>query len=266
MSFEKPFGAMEPWLLEMTILSNRHARSAGQENPENYIIFGDSRVPLALIGHAQAEAAGDAYEAYFAANPPQGKVALLSSGHVRAVQTKTIYLPRIKSAVISHMAIKTYLGEHRYGAVNGVGVEGVAAQFPDFPQLRREAIAKGECHMLPYPGFDADGVLGESQFEVHGRTAAIRRDLRALYDHGFWVVIINSHGTSGRGAQMNILGVPSTDENWKGWPAPNNCQIDLIHQGVRRCLHIGAANPDEPCASKAIAQAHPLIQAGIGTP
>lgn len=252
---------MHDWLREMEILGIRHGFSAGQREPAQYLLIGDSKIPLDIAGRVQARDCGLALHAHFQNNPPVSGVAVLSSPYQRAKETFRIYRARVQSAVLGPISYPDYLGEHRYGAVNGLLPHQVSMQHADFLRARAEATQRGTRHLLPYPGVDSEGVPGESQTDVVHRTAAIHDDLRRLYDAGIRHVIVNAHGTSIRAVQMNLLGIESTDDNWRNWATPQNCQIDRIFNGERRTIYAGSPEPDHPAGGLPA----PLFTAGNGS-
>ena len=234
---------MEAWLQEMEVLFNRHGFSAGQRDPLQYTTQGDAKLRLDQVGQEQSVDCGIAYDAHFKAFPPRSDVAVLSSPYGRAVETFDICGSYIHSAILLPVQQRAYLGEQRYGGVNGLGPDQIAVQYPDFLLTQKALAARGKRYLLKFPGIDSEGVPGESQYDVYIRTKAVIEDLRDLYQSGIRHVIVNSHGTSGRAAQMNVLDIPSSDEVWRNWPKPNNCQIDRIFKGERTVLYPGAPEP-----------------------
>ncbi len=252
---------MEAWLQEMEVLFNRHGFSAGQRDAVQYTMQGDATLRLDPVGQEQSVDCGIAYDAHFMAFPPRSDVAVLSSPYGRAVETFDICRPYIHSAILLPVQARAYLGEQRYGGVNGLGPDQIAEQYPDFLPTQKAFAAHGERYLLKFPGVDSEGVRGESQYDVYIRTKAIIGDLYDLYQSGIRHVIVNSHGTSGRAAQMNVLGMPCSDEVWRNWPKPNNCQIDRIFKGERTVLYPGAPEP----ASSRISRPQNLPSIGNGT-
>jgi len=227
------------------VFTIRHARSAGQDNPPLYGVYGDFPLPVSEAGRQQAKDAGAFLEGHFRRHPEDGKrVAILSSPYKRAVETLGLYLPSI-SAQVAEIKLKPYLGEHRYGIANGLSEEELAEKYPAFVRQRAAAEAAGHRHRLAFPGTDKDGVQGESQYDVWTRTQAVIADIKAAQAEGVTTVIVNTHGTAGRAVQMHLLGIQSSDDIWRAWKKPHNCQIDLIRDGKAGPVYVPDMAPGE---------------------
>jgi len=237
---------MESWLHDIDFLINRHGLSAGQVDPVLYRKIGDFGMPLSEPrGFRQAEELGVFYKTYFDRTPPKGKVLILSTPYLRGEQTKEGFLRSIKDRV-SDIQLRDYLGEHRYGGINGMSDREVKTLFPNFLVEQAKAEASGERFKLRFPGTDKDGVAGESEADVYRRAGNILRDAKIAHNSGVRTIIVNTHGTTGRAIQMNILGLPECDALWKIWVKPNNCQVDLIHDGQsNRAIYRGHPDPED---------------------
>lgn len=236
---------MENWLRDIDFLTIRHARSLGQVHPTSYRQIGDFNIPLYdPTGFRQAQELGVFLNGYFQTHPPRGDTLLLSTPYLRGEQTRDGYLSQLTAVSFKSILMRAYLGEHRYGDINGLTDEEIRKKHPSFLAEQAEAQRKGERHLLRFPGIDKDGVAGESQYDVYLRTQAILEDAKMAHDQGVRTIIINTHGTSGRAAQMNLVGDLSSDANWQSWRRPQNCQVDLIRDGQKQgVLFAGFSEP-----------------------
>ena len=123
----------------------RHGQSAGNVARDAADAAGATRidlkgrdvdVPLSALGEQQADALGR----WFAGGHEDGRPeVLLASPYVRAIQTATRFRAAGGCDDDEPICIDERLREKEFGVLDGLTVAGIAANFPDQMEFRRDA-------------------------------------------------------------------------------------------------------------------------------
>jgi 2,3-bisphosphoglycerate-dependent phosphoglycerate mutase len=212
----------------MRILLVRHGFSIGNENEENYTIYGDSNVPLTDRGWFQAYRAGEFLKSFYteksgaAIDPPR----LWSSSFKRTLETTRGLLHGAQGAFVGEPILfeDPRLIEQSFGWLNHL-----RDQRKDMPnsEMIDQFLALSR-HFWSQEPFIARAPFGESPQDAYSRIddfiATLSRDFKqGIFDH-----LIVSHGATIKAFMMRWFHLPM--EAWSQLKTPHNCDVFCIER------------------------------------
>lgn len=206
----------------MRIFLIRHGESLGNIDETAYARLGDHNVPLTALGHAQALAAGQFINGYYASRPELAgrKVRVWYSPFARTCQTQEGVVQGMGPDLVRDMREDYLLIEQNFGIFSHITDPAERATlYPrEHAMYEMNRAAQGKFYAVP--------PLGESRLQVTMRTRLFKETLMRDLAKGIADVVIVAHGVTVRSFEMDFLhlGVKWFEDS----PNPGNGDITLI--------------------------------------
>jgi 2,3-bisphosphoglycerate-dependent phosphoglycerate mutase len=206
----------------MRILLVRHGQTPANLDKSFYLQTADHKVPLSLLGHDQARAAGAFVRGFMKDRCPGETARLWMSPYDRTRQTAAAIM-ETAGDVIRDAKEHPNLVEQQYGLFDGIDDDEIKNVHPEaFTHYDRAVKQDGKYWGRP--------PMGESRFDVglrvHAAFGTFHRDAER---HGISNLVIVTHGVTLRAFIHRWLDLPyEWVDNQKN---PPNCSVHLIENG-----------------------------------